>query len=50
MLVAPSPYTETALELEPGEIRDTAEAPGFVVHLLIDGQLTSHVQPLANPV
>ena len=50
VLVAPSTYVQTALELEPGEIRDTAEEPGFVVHLLIDGELTSHVQPLADPV
>lgn len=48
VLVAPSTYVQTALELEPGEIRDTAEDPGFVVHLLIDGELTSHVQPLAG--
>jgi 3',5'-cyclic-AMP phosphodiesterase len=46
VLVAPSTYVQTALELEPGEIRDTADPPGFVVHLLIDGELTSHVQPL----
>jgi 3',5'-cyclic AMP phosphodiesterase CpdA len=48
VLVAPSTYVQTALELEPGEIRDTADPPGFVVHLLIDGELTSNVQPLAD--
>jgi 3',5'-cyclic-AMP phosphodiesterase len=48
VLVAPSTYVQTALELEPGEIRDTSESPGFVVHLLIDGELTSHVQPLVD--
>jgi 3',5'-cyclic-AMP phosphodiesterase len=48
VLVAPSTYVQTALELEPGEIRDSADPPGFVVHLLIDGELTSHVQPVAG--
>jgi 3',5'-cyclic AMP phosphodiesterase CpdA len=48
VLVAPSTYVQTGLDLEPGEIRDTADPPGFVVHLLIDGELTSHLQPLAG--
>jgi 3',5'-cyclic AMP phosphodiesterase CpdA len=48
VLVAPSTYVQTALDLEPGEIRDTADPPGFVVHLLIDGELISHVQPIAE--
>ena len=39
---------QTGLDLEPGEIRDTADPPGFVAHLLIDGEITSHVQPLAE--
>jgi len=48
VLVAPSTYVQTGLDLEPGEIRDTADPPGFVVHLLMDGEITSHVQPLAG--
>jgi 3',5'-cyclic AMP phosphodiesterase CpdA len=48
VLVAPSTYVQTGLDLEPGGIRDTADPPGFVAHLLIDGEITSHVQPLAE--
>ena len=48
MLVAPSTYVQTGLDLARGEIRDTADPPGFVAHLLIDGEITSHVQSLAK--
>ena len=48
VLVAPSTYMQTKLELEPAEIDETSDAPAFAVHLLIGDELTSHVQPVSD--
>ena len=49
VLVAPSTYMQTKLELEPAEIDETSDVPAFAVHLLIGDELTSHVQPVSDP-
>ncbi len=48
VLVAPSTYMQTRLELEPAEIDETSDVPAFAVHLLIGDELTSHVQPVSD--
>jgi 3',5'-cyclic AMP phosphodiesterase CpdA len=48
VLVAPSTYMQTRLDLEPAEIDETSDAPAFAAHLLIGDDLVSHVQPVSD--
>src|SRR5438477_64755 len=47
VLVVPSTYIQTRLNFNPQEIETVADPPGFAVHALLDGELASHVQPVA---
>lgn len=44
ILAVPSTYVQARLSLGSREIELTAEHPGFAVHMLLDGELISHVQ------
>jgi len=46
VLVAPSTYIQTRLNVNSQEIETAAEPPGFAVHALLDRELASHVQPV----
>jgi Icc protein len=46
VLVAPSTYVQAQLDFQATEIELTAEHPGFVVHAVVDAELTSHVKAL----
>ncbi len=47
VLTVPSRYVQTRLSFNSDEIEPAAEPPGFAVHALLDGELTSHVQPVS---
>jgi 3',5'-cyclic-AMP phosphodiesterase len=47
VVVAPSTYVQGRLDFGATAIELGADPPGFVVHALVDGELTSHVQPVA---
>jgi 3',5'-cyclic AMP phosphodiesterase CpdA len=47
VVVAPSTYVQARLDLGATAIALGPDPPGFVVHALVDGELTSHVQPVA---
>jgi 3',5'-cyclic-AMP phosphodiesterase len=47
VLVVPSTYVQTRLSFNSDEIETAAEPCGFAVHALLDGELASHVQPVA---
>jgi len=44
VLAVPSTYVQAKLDLGTDKIQLTDEAPGFAVHVLVDGELISHVQ------
>lgn len=44
VLSIPSTYLQAALTFEPAPIEMSADPPGFAIHALRDGALTSHVQ------
>jgi 3',5'-cyclic AMP phosphodiesterase CpdA len=46
VVVAPSTYVQARLDFGATAIVLGADPPGFVVHALVDGELTSHVQPV----
>ncbi len=46
VLAVPSTYVQAKLDLGSDEIALADEPPGFAVHLLVDGELVSHVQPV----
>jgi 3',5'-cyclic-AMP phosphodiesterase len=46
VLVVPSTYVQARLELGAEEIQLSTEPRGFAVHMLVDGELVSHVQPV----
>jgi Icc protein len=48
VLTAPSTDAQLALDLAADEFRFTAEAPGFALHLLLDGAIVSHVGSLGG--
>ena len=46
VLVAPSTYAGFALELASDGVEPMATPPGYVVHVLRDGTLVSHIEPV----
>jgi 3',5'-cyclic-AMP phosphodiesterase len=48
VLIAPSTYVQLELDFESGEIGLTDEPAGFALHALVDGELVSHVLPVAT--
>ena len=46
VLAAPSTYVQARLDFRPEEIVLSDDPPGFAVHVLLDGELYSHVQPV----
>jgi 3',5'-cyclic-AMP phosphodiesterase len=48
VLVAPSTYVQARLDFTAEEVPLTADPPGFVVHVLLDGELGSYVQSVAG--
>jgi 3',5'-cyclic-AMP phosphodiesterase len=47
VLAAPSTYVQMRLDFELDQIETATEPAGFAVHTLVDGELVSHVQPVA---
>jgi 3',5'-cyclic-AMP phosphodiesterase len=47
VLTVPSTYVQARLDFSSGEIKDIDATPGFAVHALVDGELTSHIQPVS---
>jgi 3',5'-cyclic-AMP phosphodiesterase len=43
---APSTYLQARFDCTSEQLRLVAEPPGFAVHVLVDGELASHVQPV----
>ena len=48
VLVVPSTYVQSRLEFGAEEIQLSAEPCGFALHVLVDGELVSHVQPVES--
>lgn len=48
VLTVPSTDGQLALDLESDTIAFVREPPAFAVHLVIDGQIVSHLQPVAS--
>jgi Icc-related predicted phosphoesterase len=46
VLAVPSTYVQGRLSFNSDEIEKALEPAGFAVHALLDGELTSHVQPV----
>jgi 3',5'-cyclic-AMP phosphodiesterase len=46
VLAIPSTDMQLALDLAPGELRFVREPPCFAVHIIADGRIVSHVQPI----
>jgi Icc protein len=46
VITAPSTYMQGLLAFDAPELRLSADPPGFAVHVLVDGELVSHVQPV----
>jgi Icc protein len=46
VLTAPSTYLQARLDLCAEELQLVPEPPGFALHALLDGELTSHVHPV----
>jgi 3',5'-cyclic AMP phosphodiesterase CpdA len=46
VLAAPSTYLQARLDTISEELHLTPDPPGFAVHVLVDGELVSHVQPV----
>lgn len=50
VLAIPSTDMQLALDLAPGELRFVREPPCFAVHILVDGRIVSHIQPVPGLV
>jgi 3',5'-cyclic-AMP phosphodiesterase len=48
VLAVPSTYAQARLDLSSDEISFVQAPPAFAMHVLMDGELTSHVQPVAR--
>ena len=51
VVTCPSTHLQAPFEIPgppPDELRLVPEIPGFVLHVLLDGDVTSHVQPIAT--
>jgi 3',5'-cyclic-AMP phosphodiesterase len=46
VLAAPSTYLQARLDCTSEELHLVDEPPGFAVHVMVDGELVSHVQPV----
>jgi Icc protein len=46
VLTVPSTYVQARLDFDAQELRLTPEPAGFGVHVMVDGELTSHVEPV----
>ena len=46
VLTVPSTYVQAQLDFDAQELRLTPEPAGFGVHVVIEGELTSHVEPV----
>jgi Icc protein len=46
VLVVPSTYVQGELDFDAEEIEISADPSGFAVHVLLDGELVSHIQPV----
>jgi hypothetical protein len=46
VLAVPSTYVQARLSFNSDEIEVVAEPPSFAVHVVLDGELASHVQPV----
>jgi 3',5'-cyclic AMP phosphodiesterase CpdA len=47
VVTCPSTWRQSALELQPdAPLSLNADLPGFAVHLLLDGEIVSHIQPV----
>ena len=44
MLVVPSTYVQTRLDFEVRTIELASDLPGFAIHVVVDGELVSHVK------
>ena len=49
VLAAPSTYMQARLDLSSAELQIVPEPAGFVLHVLRDGELISHVQTVERP-
>ena len=47
VLAAPSTYVQARLDFDSDEVPLSGDPPAFAVHTLIDGELVSHVEPVA---
>jgi 3',5'-cyclic-AMP phosphodiesterase len=47
VLAVPSTYVQARLDFGAEQVHLSSDPPGFVVHALLDGDLVSHVQPVA---
>jgi hypothetical protein len=43
----PSTYVQAKLDFSSDEIQLSYDPPGFALHAVLDGELVSHVQPVA---
>lgn len=48
VLTVPSTYVQARLDLSSDQMSFVHEPPAFAVHVLVDGELTSHIQPVAR--
>jgi 3',5'-cyclic AMP phosphodiesterase CpdA len=48
VLAIPSTDVQLALDFEDGELRFVPEPPCFAAHVLVEGQIVSHLQPVAD--
>ena len=46
MLTVPSTYVQARLNFDSRELELTPDPAGFGVHVVVDGELTSHVEPV----
>jgi 3',5'-cyclic AMP phosphodiesterase CpdA len=46
VLAAPSTYLQARLDTVSDDLQLVSDPPGFAVHVLVDGELVSHVQPV----
>jgi 3',5'-cyclic-AMP phosphodiesterase len=49
VLAVPSTYLQVQLDLGSAEPLFTSEQPGFGVHIVLDGEVVSHIQPVSQP-
>ena len=47
LMVVPSTYVQGKLDFDARELQLAAEPPGFAIHAMTDGELVSHIQPVA---